>query len=231
MATANVMLVTDDTEMSQFWSFLLENQSLDVFLTEVNQDLAGTIAQQGFDLIIAEAHKSPQAFFELLRELRNEFANPIMLLLPMSDEAHLLAGYESGVDECIGQPISPRLFLAKVKVWLGRSWTVPTEILDGFAVGDLRLEPSERLLILPDTQQVKLTNLEFRLLHLLMTHPGQMLESSVLVSRVWGHAEYVDGALLKNVVYRLRRKIEADPTQPVYIQTVAGKGYVFQPTN
>jgi DNA-binding response OmpR family regulator len=75
---------------------------------------------------------------------------------------------------------------------------------------------------------VKLTNLEFRLLHLLMAHPGQVLEAGVIIDRVWGYPDTGDSVLLKNLVYRLRQKVEPEPGEPRYIGTVAGVGYAFQ---
>ena len=67
---------------------------------------------------------------DLLRQLRAEAANPILLLTPRGDEAHLLEAYAAGADECITQPVGPALFLAKVRAWLRRSWTVPEEALE-----------------------------------------------------------------------------------------------------
>jgi len=87
------------------------------------------------------------------------------------------------------------------------------------------LDPDRRQLRLPDGGEISLTNLELRLLHLLMSHPGQDLEANMIIDRVWGF-ETVDSAELKNVVYRLRRKIEPDPAHPRTIQTVPG-GYIF----
>ncbi len=96
-------------------------------------------------------------------------------------------------------------------------------------MGDLRLAPARREVITTTGSAVKLTNLEFRLLHLLMSHPGQVLGSNLIIDRVWGYTGGGDTVLLKNLVYCLRRKIEPDPSQPRYIQTVAGEGYSFQP--
>jgi two-component system, OmpR family, response regulator RegX3 len=108
-----------------------------------------------------------------------------------------------------------------------RSWTVPASMLSSFQAGDFRLDPAQRQLVLQTGKVVKLTSLEFRLLHVLMSHPNQVLESSLLIDRVWGANSGGDSVLLKNVVYRLRRKIEPDPSQPRYIQSITGEGYVF----
>jgi DNA-binding response OmpR family regulator len=132
------------------------------------------------------------------------------------------------VDEYISTPIGTGLFLAKVRVWLRRCWTVSAEALETVQASEFQLDPVRRQLTLPGGSSFKLTNLEFRVLYLLMTHEGQVLMPDVLVTRVWGYGEGQEGALLKNVIYRLRRKLESDPNQPRYIQTVAGEGYKFQ---
>jgi DNA-binding response OmpR family regulator len=138
----------------------------------------------------------------------------------------MVEAYEAGADECIAKPIGLRLGVAKVRAWLRRSWTVPTEALTSLEAGGLRLDPDKRHLELPGGGEIGLTNLELRLLHLLMSHPGQVLGPEVIVDRVWGF-ESADSAVLKNMVYRLRRKIEPDPAHPRYLRTAAG-GYVFQ---
>jgi DNA-binding response OmpR family regulator len=96
-------------------------------------------------------------------------------------------------------------------------------------VGDLRLDPAWRTILTADGSAIKLSTLEFRLLHLLMINRGQVLPSDIIVDRVWGYGGEGDSTLLKNLVYRLRRKIEPDPRQPRYIQTVAGEGYSLLP--
>jgi DNA-binding response OmpR family regulator len=141
----------------------------------------------------------------------------------------VLEAYEAGVDEYIVKPVGPLLFVAKVIAWLRRSWTVPAEALDNLEVAGFRLDTSRRQLIIANASPVRLTNLEFRLLHLLMSHHGQVLDSNIVIDRVWGHTGQGDSTLLKNVVYRLRRKIEADPSRPRHLQTIAGEGYTFQP--
>jgi DNA-binding response OmpR family regulator len=75
--------------------------------------------------------------------------------------------------------------------------------------------------------EIRLTNLEFRLLHLLMSRPGSVFSAEDMVESIWGGYGNGDQVLLKNVVYRLRRKIEADPSRPLLLQTGQG-GYSFQ---
>jgi DNA-binding response OmpR family regulator len=77
---------------------------------------------------------------------------------------------------------------------------------------------------------IRLTNLEFRLLHFLMLNEGKVVDSGLIVERVWGRSNQGDSALLKNVMYRLRRKIEPEPAHPHYLQTLSGEGYLFHAT-
>jgi DNA-binding response OmpR family regulator len=193
------------------------------------QDAVDWRAENTSDLILIDVHHPELDTLELVRQLRMDATIPILLLMPDSNETLALEAYRAGVDEYIAKPISPALFLAKMRVWLHRGWTVPANILDNYQVGHFQLEPARRRLLLRDGAEVKLSNLEFRVIHLLMTHPRQVIEAPVIIDRVWGYAGGDVSGLLKNVIYRLRRKIEPDPAHPRYIQSVTGEGYTFFP--
>jgi two-component system response regulator MtrA len=150
---------------------------------------------------------------------------PILLLTPPRSEENIIEAYKAGVDDYLIKPVSPSLFNAKVKVWLRRSWSATTNTLDPVKIGGMHLFPSERLVIRDNGQPVHLTNLELRLLYHLISRTGQTVTTEELNQRVWGYTGEVDNTMLKNVVYRLRRKIESDPANPLIIQTVAGVGY------
>jgi DNA-binding response OmpR family regulator len=118
--------------------------------------------------------------------------------------------------------------MAKARAWLNRSWTIPAAALEAVRAGPYRLDPVKRKLTLPDRSDVKLTNLEFRVLHILMTRAGQPLPPQDITERVWGYVEGGEGPLLKHVIYRLRHKIESDPGHPSRLLTVPYEGYCFQ---
>lgn len=134
----------------------------------------------------------------------------------------ILEAYQAGVDECVVKPISPAIFLAKILAWARRSWSQPMSPL---RIGPLRLDPAHRSAIAVAGQEVRLTNLEFRLLHLLMSRPGHVFKADEIMQSVWG-MEQADLALLKNVVYRLRKKLEEETGEAALIQTRPG-GYSF----
>lgn len=224
-----VLLVSDDLSLGRIWAYALNQTGLEVTLTRMVDDSLSHWEEGAYDLAIIDFQDSHREGISLCRRLRAQAVNPIVLLTPRGDEDRVLEAYHAGVDECVVKPISPCLFLAKVRVWLRRSWTVPARALDSLQVDGLRLDPVRREVVRSGGPAARLTNLEFRLLHLLMCHHGQVLQSDLILDRVWGYVGGGDSAMLKNVVYRLRRKIEPDPSQPTYIQTVSGEGYAFLP--
>ena len=133
-----------------------------------------------------------------------------------------------GVDECIPKPIHPQVFEAKIKAWLRRSSNVPVDVLSSLKVDDLQLNPADRTVILENREPIHLTTLELRLLYYLMGRPGRTLTADELCQHVWSQYQG-DAVALKNLVYRLRRKIEVDPTHPNLLYTVPGVGYRFLP--
>jgi DNA-binding response OmpR family regulator len=164
----------------------------------------------------------------LITELRDEAVLPILFLTSNPSDNFLLEAYNAGVDECVSKPIHPPVLEAKIKAWLRHASNVPVDVLSTLKVDDLQLIPSDRIVILDDRGPIHLTNLELRLLYYLMGRPGRTVTIEELCQHVWGQNQG-DATTLKNLVYRLRRKIEADPSHPHLVSTVSGVGYRFLP--
>jgi DNA-binding response OmpR family regulator len=223
--TPKVLIVSNQQTTGPLWVFSLQQQKLNVALESVPTNTLQRCEAEAPDLIILDISMPEAQILELLRDLRAEFLTPILLLAPARTEEFVIEAYKAGVDDCIPKPVSPSLFQAKVKVWLRRFGSVAADTLNPLKVGTLQLFPSERMVFLRNGTAVRLTNLELRLLYYLMNRPGQIVTIEELNKRVWGYTAEVDNTMLKNVVYRLRRKIELDPTNPLIIQTVVGVGY------
>ncbi len=207
---------------------MLRQRRLEVFQARTSEDALQAWQDEIPDLIVIDAPCVQVDPVALCRQIRAESVIPLLLLLQAQNEEKILDAYRAGADEVIIKPVSPAMFLAKINAWLRRTWTIPAEALETLNVGELSLDPARRKVFLAGGDSVKLTNLEFRLLHVLMAHPGWVLESDSLVERVWGYSGDGDKTLLKNVVYRLRRKLESDPARPRYILTEPGAGYKFR---
>jgi len=220
-----VLIVSNQQTTGPLWVFSLQQQDLHVMLEADPSKTLQRCEMETPDLIILDISLPETQTVDLIKSLRTEMTTPILLLTPPRSEENIIEAYKAGVDDYLTKPVSPSLFNAKVKVWLRRSWSATTNTLDPVKIGGMHIFPSERLLIRDNGQPVHLTNLELRLLYHLISRSGQTVTTEELNQRVWGYTGEVDNTMLKNVVYRLRKKIESDPANPLIIQTVAGVGY------
>ena len=227
MLESSIMIVCDEPATSRIWALLLaELHCTPIVANSIKQALAA-LEEASPDLIVIDVKSRQVSGVEICRALREHLSTPILLLTPINNESHTLEAYEAGVDECAIKPVSPELFLAKIKVWLRRAWAVPVESLDQVTIGKMTLEPSRHQLMNGDGRRIHLSNLEFGVLYLLVNHPNQAFSSDEILKRVWGFDGHGDPALVKNVIYRLRKKVEPNPNQPCYILTEVD-GYVFK---
>jgi DNA-binding response OmpR family regulator len=226
-ATAKVMLISDDPEIARIWAFTLESQGLRTCLAELSESALDAWALELPDLMIVDSRAWQMEDIELCRKLRLETVVPLLLFTSQNDEYYLLEAYQAGVDEVVAQPVSPRLFIAKVLAWLRRAQSIPSAALDEVKAGAFSLDEMRRLLHLPGGGVLRLTHLEARLMYVLMSRPNRVHETPALVERVWGRYGQGDENLLKNLVYRLRKKIEPDPGAPRYLITESSGGYSF----
>lgn len=179
------------------------------------------------DMVVLETDSESLAI-NLIAQLRHEAIIPILLVSSICSDKFILEVYQAGVDEYIDKLIHPALFHAKLKAWLRHSWNIPNSMLNSLKIKNVELIPSERNILFTDRDPVHLTNLELRLLYFLLGRPGRVVTTEELCQRIWGESGEGNIIRLKNIVYRLRRKIEVDPAHPDYLLTVAGVGYQFK---
>ena len=220
-----VLIVSNRFTTGPLWVFALQQEKLSVALETNPSNALARWEREVPDLILLDLNLSPALTLERIKSLRGEMLIPILLLASGWSEADVLAAYQAGIDDFVPKPVSPSLLLAKLNVWLKRSASVSIDVLNPIKVGTLQLFPSEKTILVEKGGAVHLTNLELRLIYYLMNRPGQIVTIGDLNQRVWGYNAEADNTMLKNVVYRLRRKIEADPANPLIIQTVPGVGY------
>jgi len=224
---AKVFVVCERSDTAPVWGYILRHQGLTVILETSIEKAIDHWTTEMPDLVAIDIDVPNEERLELYKKFRAISIAPILLFLPAHHEIEILEAYAAGVDEVVVKPISPAIFLAKIMAWMRRTWTVPVHGLNLVKAGKHRLDPARRCIIDPEGQEISLTNLEFRLLHLLMSRPMHVFNAEDIIQSMWGGYGDGDQILLKNVVYRLRRKIEANPTQPLLLQTGQG-GYSFQ---
>ena len=224
-STPKVLIVSNRQTTGPLWVFSLQQQQLKVVLETIPANALARWEKEIPDLMLLDVSLPNDITLDLIRTLRAQSLIPILFITPERSEEYVLEAYKAGIDDYMHKPVSPSLLHAKIKVWLKRSRNVSVEVLNPLKVGTLQLLPTERTVLVKNEGAIRLTNLELRLLYYLMNRPGQVVMIEELNQKVWGYAAEADNTMLKNVVYRLRRKIEADPVHPLIIQTVVGKGY------
>jgi len=230
-AAPKVLVICKCPDTGPAWAYCLRQKQMQVILETSPTNAMRRMADQAPDLLVIDVAILSTSVFtstkSLIKDLRGETANPILLLSSRQDEEYILEMYNVGVDEYIVKPISPAIFVAKTRAWLRHSWTMPVALLNKIRVGKMTLLPDERMLAIEDRGSIKLTNLELRLLHVLMSDVEKTISADELIHRAWGYSEETDNTVLKNMIYRLRRKVEVDPASPYIILTVPGIGYKF----
>lgn len=219
-----VFIVCDQTDTAPIWGYMIREKGLVAILETSVQRAMSRAIEDVPDLIIIDVNASHQERIALCKKFRALSSSPLLLFLPANNEVEILDAYDAGVDECVIKPISPSIFLAKIAAWSRRSWSEP---MSPRRTDKMRLDPSRRSAVSESGVDLRLTNLEFRLLHLLMSRPGFVFKSEDIIQTVWGSQRVNDQSLLKNMIYRLRKKLEEEAGETNLIQTWPG-GYSFQ---
>lgn len=227
MIESSILIVCDEPTTSRIWGLCVTELHCRPLVASSIEQAVTIIEESSPDLIIIDVTSRDVSGLQMCKALREHAVAPMLLLTAINNESHSLEAYQAGVDDCIIKPISPALFLAKVRVWLHRSWTVQVDSLDRLTIGEYTLEPTKHLLLGCDGRKIRLSNLEFRVLYLLMDHPNQPFTNEEIIGRVWGFYGEGNSALVKNVIYRLRKKIEPNQERAQFIRTETG-GYLFR---
>jgi len=218
-----VLVVDDDRVLADVVAFTLRREGY-----EVIQAYDGAAGWQRWsneqpDLLILDVNMPKMDGFTLCQRIRSQADTPIILLTVRGEEDDIVGGLEIGADDYIVKPFSPRQLAARVKAIIRRTSKQPS--LADLQVGDLKLVPDKREVILGSAiNPIPLTHLESRLLECLVINAGQVLTFNTIIDYVWGPAG-ADRDMLRQLIHRLRIKIEPDPSKPIYIQTVPGLGY------
>jgi len=229
---AHILVIEDAPEVAQLVEGRLSEAGFAVSVEADGADGLERALRGRFDLIVLDLMLPSLEGMEVCRQLRAAGdATPILILTAKSTELDRVAGLELGADDYLVKPFSALELVARVKAILRR---VPAEgrvppALAGrrLRFGELELDLAARELRRAG-EPVALTPKEFDLLALFATNPGRVYTRSQLLDQVWGYGEGVYEPTVTSHINRLRGKIEPDPANPVWIETVWGTGYRFR---
>jgi DNA-binding response OmpR family regulator len=217
-----ILIVDDDPDLLSLVAFALSQSGFVVVRATDVPSALRVFAGETPDLAILDINLPGGSGFDVCEAIRKQSRIPVMMLTARGEEEDLVRALDLGADDYLTKPFSPRTLLARVRALLRRSGL---EAGGAMTVGRLRLDLESLVLHVGDAPPVKLTKLETRLLQILFANAGHVVGTERLLTHVWGHRGSGDRQLLKQLVHRLRAKIEADPAAPRVLKTEAGAGY------
>ncbi|MGC9398947.1 MAG: response regulator transcription factor [Anaerolineae bacterium] len=221
------LIISQDPEETAVLSFILQRAGLAV---SRSRNLATAVKEPGLEKQALVVLVPPEQQYVLaVRRVREHTQVPLIVIGEQLEEAVQALLLDSGADLVFLRPFSVRLMVAQVKALLRRAAGRPLFLSPTLTIGGLTLDPTTRTVQIKGLKPKNLTRLEFRLLHTLMLHHGQVVPTEVLVENVWGYGGEGERDLVRGVVSRLRAKIEPDSREPHYVHTVPGVGYVYDP--
>ncbi|MGO3886090.1 MAG: MtrAB system response regulator MtrA [Mycetocola sp.] len=216
-----ILVVDDDVALAEMIGIVLRTEGFDTEFSVDGTSALEDVARVNPDLILLDLMLPGIDGIEVCTRVRADSGVPIIMLTAKSDPTDVVRGLESGADDYIAKPFNPKELVARIRARLRPASSSGPETL---TVGNVTIDVSGHE-VTRAGQSIKLTPLEFDLLHALASAPQQVFTREMLLEQVWGYHYKADTRLVNVHVQRLRAKIEEDPDNPRIVMTVRGVGY------
>ena len=237
--TTRILVVEDEAHLAQGLFFNLQAEGYEVEIAPDGEAALAALKDRQFEAVLLDVMLPGKDGFEVAAALRSQqnFV-PILMLTARGRPEDVLRGFEAGADDYLSKPFDLSILLARLNGMLRRmSWhraapsavvTPPEEALTFFEFDGRRID-FEALELIALGRTVRLTLMEADLLRYLVRNPARIIPRKELLEQVWRVHEDTDTRAIDNFIVRLRRYIEEEPANPVYLKTVRGVGYRFLP--
>lgn len=230
---AHVLVVEDDPHIRELLALHLGLEGLECTLAADGHEAQRRLDDTRFDLVVLDLMLPGVDGLTLCKALRRGGPNvgtPVLMLTARAEESDTVLGLETGADDYLAKPFGVREFVARARALLRRGPRGPAagagDTGQPVTIHGVEIDPARRRVRVRG-RAVALTAQEFRLLHLLATHPGIVFSREALLARVWPGQTFVTPRSVDTLVKRLRKRIEADVEAPALVLTVWGAGYKF----
>jgi len=226
-----ILVVDDEQEIREPMGRKLRREGFDVVLSSDGLEGLKSFHNERPDLVVLDILMPGMDGLTVCRRIREVADTPIMMLsAQLVDEESIVEGLNAGADEYIVKPVGMNEFVARVRALLRRSQISTTDNAQIYDDGYLNVDLHKRQVYVKN-KKVHLTPTEFKLLAVLIENAGRIVSQRDLLEQVWGR-EYIDDVYYPRVyVSQLRRKVEVDPANPIYILTEHRIGYRFEKQN
>lgn len=224
-----ILVIEDEPSVGEVVQLYLRRAGFNVSVVQDGLKALELLESQLPALVILDLMLPGLDGWEITRRLRAKSDVPIIMLTARREEIDRIAGLELGADDYVVKPFSPQELVSRVRAVLRRAHPqAGLEKPQSLEFDGLQIDPQSRLVVAAGVEK-GLTAKEFDLLYLLAQHPRQVFTRDQLLERVWGEPDYIDPGTVTVHIRRLREKIEPNPSEPHYLQTVWGVGYRFEP--
>lgn len=225
----NILIIEDDLTIAELERDYLEiNGFTAEIVSKGDQGLQKAVSED-YDLVLLDLMLPKVDGFEICKRIRKEKDIPVLMITAKNEDIDKVRGLGLGADDFIVKPFSPSELVARVKAHMSRYERLVNREnhADEIRIRGLKIDRSSRRVFVNE-KEVLLTTKEFDLLVLLAMNPNHVFSKEHLFERVWGLDSMGDIATITVHIQRIRRKIEIDPSNPQYIETIWGAGYRFQ---
>jgi two-component system alkaline phosphatase synthesis response regulator PhoP len=225
-----IAIIEDESNIVELVKYNLDRDGYHTLSANNGRKGLDLVRQELPDLVILDLMMPELDGISVCKQLRADPQTkniPIIILTAKSEEADRVLGLEMGADDYVTKPFSPRELVARVRAVLRRSGAVGEDEVEVIEIGDIKMDLRQHLARVRG-EEVELTPKEFDFLKLLLINPGRAFTREFLLEHLWGYEYFGDTRTVDVHVRRLRQKIETDPADPVYLETVRGVGYRFR---
>lgn len=228
MNPVKILVVDDDSAICNLVQRYLRAKNYQVEVAGDGKTALATFEQFNPNLVILDLNLPDTNGYTLCREMQQRTQVFVLMLTGRTDTADKIKGFSQGADDYLTKPFDLEELLYRVEAILKRQRSLENARNQSLVFANLRIDPERREVTLND-QMVTLTALEFDLLYFLASHPGRVWRRAELIQEVWDYDDYVGDPRVVDVhIGQIRKKIEADTSQPTLIHTVRGVGYKFE---
>ena len=226
----HIFFVEDDLSLINGLSFAIKKQGYDITIARTGLEAEKLWGDGKYDLVILDVSLPDESGYDICKKIRKMSKIPIIFLTAKDEETDIIMGLDIGGDDYITKPFKLAVFLSRINALLRRSDNFNQENIELDSNG-IKVKLLEREAY-KNGEKIDLTANEYKLLYFFMENPGIVLSQEQILSKLWDYDEkYIDGSTLTVYIYRLRTKIEEDPSEPKRIITARGMGYRWSTTN
>lgn len=227
MNPAKILVVDDELSIRTLVRRYLEREGYQVEIAENGESALRLFDSFIPDLVVLDLMLPDVNGYELCRRMQNRTSVYILMLTARSEESDKIQGFALGADDYLTKPFSLKELSARVSAILKRQRTVSGSAEEILRYSRVQIDPVRREVRI-DSEPIELTALEFDLLYLLARVPGRVWRRSDLIREVWGYDYVGDERVVDVHIGQIRKKLEIDTSEPLFVKTVRGVGYKFE---